>query len=79
MKYLIQYHRGEDWTTLEPGVHEAIYNKPQVMAAIEQMIGDKTVIGIALQLPVKPQGLEQFNVMRAADTNLHPYVFTTKK
>jgi hypothetical protein len=81
MQYLIQYRRGagSEWMTLEPGVHGAIYKKPQVKAAIEHIEANEEVIGVALQLPVKPDGFEQFNVIRVAEGNIHPHVFRTKQ
>ena len=80
MKYLIQYRRGAaDWMTLEPGVHGAIYRKPKVTAAIEHMTDNDEVIGVAVQLPADKDVNEQFNVLRAAENNLHPNVFTTKQ
>ena len=80
MKYLIQYRRGagSEWMTLEPGVHGAIYKKPQVKAAIEHMEANEEVLGMSLQLPLK-DGAEQFNVVRVAADNLHPHVFRTKQ
>ncbi len=80
MKYLIQYRRGAaEWMTLEPGVHGAIYKKPQVTAAIKHITDNDEVVGVALQLPVSKDENEQFNVLRVPDNNLHANVFTTKQ
>lgn len=80
MQYLIAYRRGAgaEWATLEPGVHQAIYGKPQVKAAIEHMRKNGEVIGIALQLPVADSA-EQFNILRQPDGTIHPSVFKTKQ
>ena len=79
MKYLIQFRRGAaDWMTLEPGVHGAIYKKPQVTAAVKHMTDNDEVIGVAVQLPAGKDVNEQFNILRAPDSSPHPNVFTTK-
>lgn len=80
MQYLIQYRRGigAEWMTLEPGVHGAIYKKPKVQAAIEHMKANDEVLGIALELPVKHNGAEQFNVLRTSEGSVHTHVFKTK-
>lgn len=81
MQYLIQYRRGagSEWMTLEPGVHGAIYKKPKVNAAIEHMEANEEVLGISVQLPLKSDGAEQFNIVRVAADNPHPHVFRTKQ
>ena len=80
MHYLIQYRRGagSEWTTLEPGVHNAVYSKPKVRAAIEHMQDNDEVLGVSLQLPAGDTA-EQFNVIRVPADNPHPHVFRTKQ
>lgn len=80
MLYLIQYRRGagSDWTTLEPGVHKAIYSKPKIKAAIKHMEENEDVLAMSLQLRLK-DAVEQFNMIRVAADNPHPHVFRTKQ
>jgi 5,10-methylene-tetrahydrofolate dehydrogenase/methenyl tetrahydrofolate cyclohydrolase len=81
MQYLIQYRRGagSDWMTLEPGVHGAMYKKTKVQEAIEHMEANEHILGMVVQLPVKDEGAEQFNIVRVAADNPHPHVFKTKQ
>lgn len=59
-QYRIFYRRnaGANFATLQPGAHAAIYDKPEVQAAIDHMRDNPHVEGMSLRLPD-----EQFNVI----------------
>lgn len=61
MRYHILYRRGRgsEYVKLAPGEHVGVYDRPEVESAIQFMLANAFVVGIALQL-----GVEQFNVVR---------------
>ncbi len=80
MNFLLMYRRGAgaEFTTLEPGVHQSIYSRPEVKNAIEHMRAHDEVIGVVVQVPAGDTA-DQFNILRLPDGSEHPSVFKTKK
>lgn len=61
MRYDILYRRGpgSEFTMLVPGEHLGLYDRREVTQAIDFMLANDAVVGVALQLDI-----EQFNIMR---------------
>ena len=61
MRYHIFFRTGDklDWTRLVQGEHLAIYDQPEVNKAIDYMVANPQIVGLALQLRA-----QQFNILR---------------
>jgi hypothetical protein len=58
-KYVILYRRGSNpWGRLTPGVHQGLYGKPEIDAAVAFLRDNTAAEGVAIRL-----GDETFNVM----------------
>jgi hypothetical protein len=61
MRYHIFFRTGDklDWTRLIQGEHLAIYDQPEVNKAIDYMVANPEIVGLAIQL-----GTQQFDILR---------------
>ena len=58
-KYVILYRRGTGvWGCMTPGIHEGLYDKPEIDAAVTFLRENSAAEGVAVRL-----GDETFNVM----------------
>jgi len=58
-RYVILYRRGTgDWGRLTPGVHQGLYDRPEINAAVAFLRDNPAAEGVAVRL-----GDETFNVM----------------
>jgi len=59
--YVILYRRGMgQWGRLTPGVHQGLYDRPEIRAAIDFLRDNRAAVGVAVRLDD-----ETFNVMVA--------------
>ncbi len=79
MNYLLLYRRGagSEFTTLEPGVHQSIYNNREVKNAVEYMRTHDEIVGVVVQISAGDTA-DQFNIIRLTGDD-HPSGFKTKK
>jgi len=62
-QYIILYRRGTGkWGRLTPGVHQRLYDKPEIDAAVAFLRNNLAAEGVAVRL-----GEESFNIMVTAE------------